>query len=194
MSGNYLLLLIYSCFTINLLLQCALGIQGAAGSQGRIKTTELIKTALIFLTGMLLWIFFSNVVMGFMANIVMYILIFPLSSIFYDAFEYLVFKFIIKKEIDNNSFISFPGGITAVIVFICVNIAGSFLEAAVLMIGFSSGILLVNFIIREVRRRAALEAVPASLRGKPIVLVTMGLLSLVFTTVSLLLFRMIGVQ
>jgi len=193
MSGNYLLLLIYSCFTINLLLQCALGIQGAAGSQGRIKTTELIKTALIFLTGMLLWIF-SNVVMGFMANIVMYILIFPLSSIFYDAFEYLVFKFIIKKEIDNNSFISFPGGITAVIVFICVNIAGSFLEAAVLMIGFSSGILLVNFIIREVRRRAALEAVPASLRGKPIVLVTMGLLSLVFTTVSLLLFRMIGVQ
>jgi len=58
--------------------------------------------------------------------------------------------------------------------------------------GFTAGIFLVYLIIIEIRRRAALEAVPFFLRGKPLVLIAMGLLSLVFSAASLLFFRMIS--
>jgi len=39
-----------------------------------------------------------------------------------------------------------------------------------------------------------LEAVPIFLRGKPLVLISMGMLSLVFSVGALLVFRMIGAK
>jgi electron transport complex protein RnfA len=122
------------------------------------------------------------------------VLLFPVSSVVYEALEYFIFQYLYKKDPSGEYIVSFPGGITAVCVFICVNLARGFLEAAVLSFGFTAGIFLVYLIIREVRKRAALEAVPRFLRGKPLVLITMGMLSLVFSVVSILLFRMAGAQ
>jgi len=192
-----LLLFIYAAFTVNLLLQCGLGIKGAVesdmgGQGGSIDILELIKSGIIFLAVILLWFFFSKVVFSLFQGIYLYVLIFPVSFIAYEAMEYFVFNHILKKPNTSERFIDFPGGITAVAVFLCINLANTFLETIVLSLGVSSGIFFVKLIIREIRRRAALETVPVFLRGKPLVLITMGMLSLVFTTVSLLLFRMIG--
>ena len=193
MNGTLLLLLlIYSGFTINLVLQCALGINGIAESKSPLNISTLIKTGLIFFTVILLWFFFSRMLYSLFSGIFIYVLLFPVSAIAYDGLEFLVFRYIAKKDAESDSIISFPGGITAVAVFICINIANNFLETIVLSFGFVFGILFVNLIVREIRRRASLEAVPHFLRGKPLVLVAMGLLSLVFSTASLLIFRMIG--
>jgi electron transport complex protein RnfA len=192
MNGTFILLLIYSGFTINLILQCALGIKGVVESKGAVNISTLVKAGLIFFSIIFIWFFFSRILNSFFSGILIYILLFPFSVIVYDTLEYLIFNYLIKKDAQNDSIISFPGGITAVSVFICINLARGFLETVILSFGFISGIFLVNLIIREIRRRAALEAVPLFLRGKPLVLIAMGLLSLVFTTVSLLLFRMIN--
>jgi len=202
-----LLLFIYSAFTINLLLQCGLGLKGAAESSPNsgewsraalaaepLDFATLIKSVIIFFSVIILWFFFSRVFYSILPGIYLYILLFPVSSIFYDAMEYIVFRYVVKKENQKEKMINFFGGITAVAVFLCLNIAKSFLETAVLSLGFTSGILFIKLIIREIRKRAALEAVPLFLRGKPLVLITMGMLSLIFTTASLLLFRMIGVR
>jgi len=194
MNGMPLILFIYSAFTINLVLQCALGIKGITESKSHFIIPSLIKLGLIFLSVILLWLFFSRVFYSILPGFLLYILIFPVSSITYSGLEYIVFRYIIKKDAKHESVIDFPGGITAAAVFICVNIARNFFETAVLSFGFSFGIFLVNIIICEIRSRAALEAVPAFLRGKPLLLITMGLLSLVFSTASILLFRMIGAQ
>jgi len=191
MNGTLLLLLIFSGFTMNLVLQCALGIRGAAESKVPVNRLTLIKSGLIFISIIFLWFFFSRVVYSVLSGIFVYVLIFPISAIVYDSLEFFVFRFLLKKESHDESIINFPCGITAAAVFISVNIAGSFLECVVLAFGFTSGIFLVNLIIREIRKRAALEAVPVFMRGKPLVLTAMGLLSLIFTTASLLIFRMI---
>ncbi|MDR1869679.1 MAG: hypothetical protein LBQ82_06815, partial [Treponema sp.] len=138
--------------------------------------------------------FFSRIVYPIIPNVFIYVLLFPVSSVVYEALEYFIFQYLYKKDPSGEYIVSFPGGITAVCVFICVNLARGFLEAAVLSFGFTAGIFLVYLIIREVRKRAALEAVPRFLRGKPLVLITMGMLSLVFSVVSILLFRMAGAQ
>ena len=188
------LLLVCSGFSMNLVLQCGLGIKGAAESKDPPGISTLIKTGIIFFSVILLWFFFSKVVYSIIPGLFIYVLLFPASSLVYDVLEYLVFKYLYKTETQGECYVSFPGGITAVCVFICVNLANGFLEAAVLSFGFTAGIILVYLIIREVRKRAVLEVVPRFMRGKPLVLITMGMLSLVFSVVSILVFRMAGAQ
>ena len=194
MSGMPFILLIYSAFTVNLVLQCALGIKGIAESNTPFYLSSLIKLGLIFITVILLWFFFSKVLSLIITGLLLYILLFPVCAVIYDGFEFLVFRYIFNKDAQNESIIKFPGGITAVSVFVCINAAGSFSEATALSFGFIFGIFLVNLIVREIRKRASLEAVPAFLQGKPLVLLTMGILSMVFSTASILIFRMIGAQ
>jgi electron transport complex protein RnfA len=109
--------------------------------------------------------------------------------------EYLFFRYIIKKEkLNVNSSISFPAGITVVAVFICLNISKSFIETLLLSFGFSAGIFIVLLIVKEIRKRATLENIPYFLRGNPLVLITMGILSLVFSVASLIFLRMNNFQ
>jgi len=193
MSGiMFLSFLIYSSITMNLILQCGIGIRGAAESKNPIDLSTFVKSAIIFVTVILLWFFFSRMVISIVSGIFIYVLLFPVASIVYSGFEYFIFRYLLKKDPKEEGIICFPCGITVVIAFICINIAKNFSQAFVLSLGFSTGIFLVNLIVREIRKRAALEAVPVFMRGKPLVLVTMGLLSLVFSTASLLLFRVIG--
>jgi len=189
-----ILLLIYSGFTINLVLQCGLGIRGVADSKSSFNLSALIKISLMFLSIIFLWFFFAKVIYSLIQGVFIYIILFPVSVLVYEGLEYLIWRFLLKKDEEDVSFISFASGITAAAVFICINLSNSFTETVILSFGFSSGILIVNLTIREIRRRAALEAVPVSLRGKPLVLIAMGLLSLILTTSSLLLFNMIGIE
>jgi electron transport complex protein RnfA len=200
------MLIIFSVFNMNLMLQCALGLNGAVSSKNHDKILALIKLSVIFISIILLWFLLSRIIFLTVSWIFIYVLLFPVSYIVYDGLEFLLFRYIIKKENDeyffgkssnekcsiDECFISFPGGITAVAVFICLNIANGILEVLILSFGFSAGILLVSLIIIEIRKRAALEEVPRFLRGKPLVLISMGMLSLVFSVGSLLLLRMIN--
>jgi electron transport complex protein RnfA len=189
-----ILLVIFSAFNMNLTLQCALGIKGAGESRNCSRKSTFINLCVIFFAVIFLWLFFT--VMSFLVieGIFIYIMIFPVSFLAYEGIQYLSIKYIIKNDIEGKSFVCFPGGITAAAVFVCFNIASNFLEAVTLSFGFTSGIMVVFLIIREIRRRAALEAVPQYLGGNPLILISMGLLSLVFSTASLLIFRMIGTR
>ena len=192
MNGVFFLFLIYSAFTMNLLLQCALGINGVADSRIPFNKFTIVKTGLIFLSIILLWFLFSRILYSVSSGFFIYVLLFPVSVIVYNGLEYHIFRYILKTDTQSESVVSFPGGITAVALFICINISDKFFDTVVLSFGFTSGILLINFIIWEIRKRASLEAVPVFLRGKPLVLIAMGIISLVFSTASILLFRMIG--
>ena len=190
----YILLIIFSAFTMNLTLQCALGIRGLAESKTYKQNSTMIRLGLIFISIILLWVLISAVISPLFSGIFAYVLLFPVSFLVYKGLEFLLYDQILKRDINEESFISFPGGITAAAVFMCLNIANNFMEAFLLSFGFTAGILLVCFIIREIRRRAALEAVPVFLRGKPLIVITLGLLSLIFSAASLMLLRMISVR
>jgi Na+-translocating ferredoxin:NAD+ oxidoreductase RnfA subunit len=187
-----ILLFIISMFTMNLTLQCALGIKGNAESKNSGMLINLIKSGIMFLSIVILWLVFSSGIFAISTSIFVYVLLVPVSFTVYEGLEYLVYFFLYKNRNEEESFINFPGGIVAVAVFICMNIADGFLQTLVLSFGFTGGIFLVSVIIREIRKRAALEKVPVFMRGKPLVLVAMALISLVFTIGSLLILRMIS--
>jgi len=189
---QFLLLFIYSGFTMNIVLQCGLGIKGAVESKSSLNKPTFIKLGVIFSSIVFLWLFFSEIIFSLSSGIFIYVLLFPVSAIVYNGLEYLIFNYMYKEKNETETFINFPDGITAASAFICLNIANSFLEAVMLSFGFTFGVFIVNLIISEIRRRAELEAVPVFLRGKPLVIIAMGMLSLVFTAASLLFFRMIN--
>jgi electron transport complex protein RnfA len=189
-----IVLMIFSAFTMNLVLQCALGIKGASESVNPGRIVNLIRLGIIFISIVLLWVLFSRLIPLVISGIFVYVILFPVSFMVYDALEYLFFQYVLKQDTQDECYICFPGGITAAAVFICMNIAGSFLQTLVLAFGFVLGTYIVLIIIGEIRRRAVLEAVPEFLRGKPLVLISMGMLSLVFSSASLLLFNIIGAK
>jgi electron transport complex protein RnfA len=179
---------------MNLMLQCALGIKGAVESKNPMHFSNFLRLGIIFICVILLWTFFFKIIHSILSGLYIYVLLFPVSYIVYEALEYLLFHQLLKKRPVNECSVSFPGGITAAAVFICLNIADNFLQAVVLSFGFAAGICLVMIITGEIRKRAALEAVPIFLRGKPMVLISMGMLSLVFSVSALLIYRMIGAK
>jgi electron transport complex protein RnfA len=190
-QARLVILIILSAFSMNLTLQCALGIKGAAESKNPGHFSNFIKLGIIFISVVLLWAFFSKIVSSITSGLFIYVPLFPVSFMAYNALEYLIFHQMLKKRPVNEYSISFPGGITAAAVFICLNISDNLTQTAILSFGFAFGIYLVMVITGEIRRRAALEAVPVFLRGKPLVLISMGMLSLVFSVGALLVFRLI---
>ena len=198
-NAPFIIWIIFSAFTMNLVLQCGLGITSDTGKSikgNRQYTYEwkstLIKLGIIFFTVVLLWCIFTGIISSVSSGLFIYVLLFPVSFMVYEGLENLCFSFLYKNKTPSEYTINFPGGITAVALFICVIIADNFTEAVSLSFGFSFGTLLVFIIISEIRKRAELEDVPRFLRGKPLVLISMGLLSLIFTKASLIIFGMIG--
>lgn len=189
----------FSGLWANLFLQCGLGLKGFAASfndacaqdEQRIDTT-LAKLGIIFLTVLLLWSIFDKILFFLTTDLMLYVLVFPAGAMAYSGMEYLFYRFALKKETEKGGHVDFCSGITAAALFVCLNIANNFLEAAAISFGTVSGILLSVIILREIRRRASLEAVPLFLRGKPLLLISMGLLSLVYYAASSMFFRVFG--
>jgi electron transport complex protein RnfA len=84
-------------------------------------------------------------------------------------------------------------GLSLVSLFMALRLAITPAEALALTLGFSLGALFAALILREINRRSSLEAVPEMFRGAPLTLISMGLLSLIFSSVSAILLRVLGV-
>ena len=94
MSVMPFLLLIYSVFTVNIVLQCALGIKGIVESKSAVSIVTYIKAGLIFFSIVLLWFFFSKILLSLSSGIFMYVILFPVSAVFYDVLEYFIFSYL----------------------------------------------------------------------------------------------------
>jgi electron transport complex protein RnfA len=84
-------------------------------------------------------------------------------------------------------------GLALASLFLSLRLALNLAEALALTAGFSLGVLLSAVILREINRRSSLEAVPSLFRGAPLTLISMGLLSLIFSSISAILLRVLGV-
>ncbi|GHV95706.1 hypothetical protein AGMMS50293_20260 [Spirochaetia bacterium] len=186
------LLAVFSSLAMNLMFQCGLGIRGIVMHDFQDKKPALVKLLMIFVTVLLLWLIFAKMPAFLSAGFFVYVFLFPASSLAYYGFEYLACRFILKGKTGGESPISFCDGLAAAALFITLNLAANFVEAVALDFGFILGILLSLMILSEIRRHAMLEAVPQFLRGSPLVLISMGLLSLIFSSASVIFFTLIG--
>ena len=225
MRSNFALfitLAVFSGLSMNLILRFGIGLQLIAFEEEsrepgkNAKWTCFIQLGIYFISVMLLWLFFSALQSVLFLGFLEYILIFPVSSLFFTVIEYLARRLVLKTDwrgeiVSRNRFLSdcffigslitgadkstFSGafsGMVGAALFIILGLAGSFAQAAMLSFGFAAGSALAVLIAGEIRRRSAMEAVPDCLRGGPLVLVAMGLLSLVFISVATVFYAVLG--
>ncbi|MDR0457005.1 MAG: hypothetical protein LBH20_10030 [Treponema sp.] len=193
------MLAVFSGLSMNLILQFGLGLKGIAFDESMSREKLLAGSGIIFATVMFLWLFFLFIRSVLFLGLLEYVVLFPVSSLVFSVLEYLTNRFILKKNMEQErSLLSGDaltgGALVSAALFITLNVAGSFYEAVILSLGFSGSAMLVFVVVIEIRRRAEMEAVPRWLRGGPLALIAMGLLSLVFASGALMLFGVLGVQ
>jgi electron transport complex protein RnfA len=219
----FLTLAVFSGLSMNLILRFGIGLHMIAldevpsNSEKKTKWAFLVWPGIYFISLMLLWLFFSFLQSVLFLGFFEYILVFPVSVIFFTVIEYLAKRLVLdnvslgSKEFFLGCFclmedagccgaradcvpshvMSANGAMVGASLFIILGIAGGFAQAAVLSLGFAAGAALAVLIIGEIRRRSGMEAVPRFLRGGPLVFVTMGLLSLVFTSAAIIFYAVL---
>jgi Na+-translocating ferredoxin:NAD+ oxidoreductase RnfA subunit len=192
------MLTVFSSLSMNLILQFGLDLKGAAFDKSVCKKRLLAGSGVLFATVILLWMIFSFTRSVFILGLLEYTMLFPASFLVFAGLEYLVNRFLIKNDTGwKDPLLSnkLTGGMLAsAALFITLNNAGNIVEALVLVLSFSCSTALVYVIVSEIRRRSGMESVPHWLRGGPLALVALGLLSLVFSSGALMIFQVLGVE
>jgi electron transport complex protein RnfA len=194
-------LAVFSGFSLNLLLQFALGTAGSAGNIGS-KTESrrklpVIQHALLFFSALFLWIFFTYLMPNYWKGFSEFFLLFPLSALTCMGLELLgerIYKRVFpsgnKIQKAFSAFTAYEGLVPASLILTFL-VAKNFKSALVLTLFFAIGNLTAMLILNEIRRRSSLEWVPQYLRGSPLILISMGLLSLVSASVAGICFRIL---
>ncbi|GHV92351.1 hypothetical protein AGMMS50268_28540 [Spirochaetia bacterium] len=172
------------------------------------------ETAAIFLSVIFLWLFFTLILAPMKLGFFWYFLLFPLGAPACIAAEWLLVRLVrivttqvlpklaksvfsdeekaqdihldVKRSVPLFQGISAYDGLVPLALLLTLNLAFTFMEAVILSLGFALGFLFSILILNEIRRRSALEAVPLFLRGLPLTLISMGLLSLIFSSGALI--------
>jgi Na+-translocating ferredoxin:NAD+ oxidoreductase RnfA subunit len=91
-------------------------------------------------------------------------------------------------RIGSSSYVT-DGGTAFVASFITLVIASSFSDALVIAFSLSLGNFLPAIMLRSIYERSTIEKRPAILKGLPLFLISMGLLSLVFSSAASVLLK-----
>ena len=200
-------LAVFSGFSLNMLLIFALGTAGAASddfpkTEGRRKL-PVFQYAVFFVSLVFLWLFFHHLLPQSWKGFSKYFLLFPVSALACIGLELLferVFKRFFPAHFSRQGgvkkvFSAYTAydGLVPVALFFALSLAGSFSGAFVLALFFVMGNMLVMLILNEIRRKSALEWVPRYLRGTPLIIISMGLLSLIFTVAAGICFKILEV-
>jgi electron transport complex protein RnfA len=190
---------VFAALACNLILQFGLGLRALVGEKKDNKidrafcVVRLLEGGVIFLSVLILWLVFTYLLGPLGLGLFRLVLIFPLSVPVCTGLEVL-FKRFLPGEWEQPVFraVSAYDGLIPAALFLALYTAASIPEAATLAFFFSLGILFPAFVLEEIRRRAAFEAVPRFLRGSPLTLLALGIMSLVFTAVAALFFKVLG--
>ena len=188
-------LAVFSGLSLNLLLSFAIGTSGVVNSLNKERKLPLIQLIVLFLSVIMLWLV-SNFIFPFLSGgFLVFFLLFPFSALSCFGLELLA-EFLIKRLAIKNPLVislsktkiyhSFTAydGLVPVSFFITMNLAWNISSAIILSLFFAIGNLFAILILGEISRRAGVEKVPHALRGSPLILISMGLLSFIFASLA----------
>jgi electron transport complex protein RnfA len=194
-------LAVFSGLSLNLLLQFALGTAGTAADTEHKSKSELplIQFCIFFVSTTVLWVFFRYLLPGFWRGFAEYFLFFPLSAIACMGLELFAERvpprFFPKFKGLKKSFsaITAYDGLVPASLIITFIAAETFADVLVIALFFALGNLAAMVTLNEIGRRSAFEFVPKYLRGTPLIIISMGLLSLISVIAAGIFFRILEI-
>jgi electron transport complex protein RnfA len=184
-------LAVFSGLSLNLIFQLALGIRGISEASKQ-KRIPLFQCGSLFVSVLFLWLICQYILRSLSGGFLEYFLFFPLASLVCMGIEALwnrIYPQIEKVRVFSS--LTAYDGLALASLMLTFNLAMNFTEAALLSFSFSLGCLLAMFILGEIRRRSLMEWVPHSLRGSPLAIISMGLLSMISASGAWICFRIL---
>jgi electron transport complex protein RnfA len=196
-------LAIFSGLSLNLLLSFALGTADVVADvlpKGEPKRQlPFFQFGVMFISVLFLWLIFANILPPIWRGFSEYFLFFPFSALVCMGLELLrerIFpRFFPKLGSSKKVFSAFTAydGLVPASLIITFLLAGNFSSAVVLALFFVTGNVVAMLILYEIRRRSTLEWVPRYIRGTPLIIISMGLLSLVTLSVAVICLKILEV-
>jgi hypothetical protein len=182
-------LAIVSGFALNGLLQLGLGIKMVPAKMKFSSLNFWLPPLAMLITAPLSWVIrryiFSFLGFGFMEVF----LLFPISALISLGIGNLLAH---DEKGPPTKGLSAYDGLVFAVSFITIRWALRFSEALVIALSFSLSYVLVSILVTEIHKRSVYESVPSFLQGRPLVLISMALLSLVFAFISVALLSAAG--
>ncbi len=192
--NNTALLSIFTGLSINLVVQFGLGVRDIIGMKHYQLRFSLYQGLVLFLSIIITWLGFAYIIIPLGFGFLETLLLLPLSILFSSLIEkgllVLLSKWISPA---NTSVFSAYNGMVFGANFFTLRVAGSFMEALIMAAGFTLGYIISMAIVQEINKRSSIEAVPAALRGAPLLLISIGLLSLVFSAAAAFFLQMVEI-
>jgi electron transport complex protein RnfA len=188
---------VISGLSLNLVLQFGLGIRRVALQQEEkedVSPFSPLPWGILFLSVPLLWVFFAYIAAPLFLGSFEYLLLFPLCVLVSGGLEKAAGRFFPQFVISPSLFNPWTAynGLLPAALMVTIALAVSLMDAVVLSLGLSLGIFAAFLLLREIRRRASLEPVPRLLRGAPLMLISLGLLSLIFSSLGFIFMHILG--
>ncbi|MDR3146077.1 MAG: hypothetical protein LBU21_07350 [Treponema sp.] len=188
------ILAVFSGLSLNPLLQFGLGIRNFEAEAQRPLRYTFFQWFLLFVTVLLLWLFFMYILSPLSLGFFEYFLTFPLIVAARQGVEKAL-RYLVPpgKDRPKSSGRNVHDGLAIVALFFTLRLADSFAAEVVLSLGFSLGSFAAAHVLNTIYRRSSTEMIPPMLRGTPLLLVSAGLLSLSCSSVAVILLRVLGV-
>jgi electron transport complex protein RnfA len=183
-------LVLFSGLSLNLLLTFSLGLRELVSREREPAFHSYYPWIILFAVTVLLWAALERVLFP-LPEAMRYLVLYPLSALGTLGAEILLFT--LFPKLGENPRIFKIGSEYSVFslgaLFFTDVFALSFADALLLSFAFSGGGFLAFLIVKEIQKRSFLEALPYRLRGRPILLIALGLLSLIFSSAAVFFLR-----
>ena len=156
------------------------------------KKAQILKYIVLLISSLLVWMFFTYILSPLALGFMTYFLLFPISALLCAGLEKSGLRLFLIDPIKNSSALSAYNGLGPLMCFFMIHMSGGFADAVILSIGFSGGCFLATLIVHEIAKKSSMETVPRFLRGTPLLLVALGLLSLVSAAAAALFISALG--
>jgi electron transport complex protein RnfA len=190
--NNLAALAVFSGFSFNLLIH-GIGMQDFNREPYRPFRFVFFQCASQFVSLAALWCLFAYILTPLSIGFFEYFLLFPLTASAGRFWEFLFARLFSREDSGERLFsmISVHNGFVTISLLATLRLASAFSEAMVLALGFSLGFLAAVFILRAILGRFSGETMPRLLRGAPLLVISIGLLALIFSSLSSVFLRLL---
>jgi electron transport complex protein RnfA len=190
--GLYLSLALFAALSSNLMLQFGLGLCSLNHIGNSTARLFAFRASALFCSVMSVWIvafyLMTPMGLGLLGNV----FLLPLTVLGHGLYSRALKRFFPPGEESVENYTQSGNSLSLVGSYLTLTLASALAEALVLALGFSLGLLFSFLLVREIEKRSRLEAVPPCLRGSPLLLISIGFLSLIFSSASALLLGAAG--
>jgi Na+-translocating ferredoxin:NAD+ oxidoreductase RnfA subunit len=184
--NNFIVLAVFSGFSFNLVLKFGLGVKEIFDNRKHPVAGCLFQWLIMFITVFASWLIFTFILAPLTLGFFEYFLLFPLTVFLTGSLEKMLFMLFPGDLSRNTGFSAHSAysGLALTALILTLRLADTTSDALLLSFGFSSGVFFSIVLLRMIKIRTKNEKILPLFDGQPLMLTSMALLSLVFSSIA----------